>query len=194
MAAETELDILTGEPTPLTFSTGFEVEVVRLRTRQVFRLLKVLTQGAGPALTTLDFKAEADDFLQRLLALVIFSIGDAENAAIGFLASMCRPAGVVDKKPGDLTKQEREANQALYAKFSEELNNPEPGDTLDLIEAIVTREAPHLQALGKRISGLLGTFVKTGQDKEKAEPAPSPEELNSPNGASPEPSLTPSTS
>lgn len=185
--AETELDILAADPTPLKFSTGFQVEVVRLRTRQVFRLLKVLTQGAGPALSTLDFKAEPDEFMQRLLALVVISIPEAENAAIQFLASMCRPAGLVDKKPRDLTKQEREGNDALWAEFNEELNNPEPEDTIDLIEEIITREAPHLQALGKRIGALVGMFTKTGQDKEKAETPPTPEQLNSPE-LSPEPS------
>lgn len=188
--AETELDILVGEPTELKFSTGFCVEVVRLRTRQVFRLLKVLTQGAGPALATLDFKAEPSEFVQRLLALVLISVPEAENAAITFLASMCRPAGLSDKKPGEQTKQEREADQALWTEFNDQLNNPEPEDTLDLVEAIITREAPHLQALGKRIGALVSTFTKTGQDKEKAEPAPTPEELN----ASPEPSPEPSIS
>jgi hypothetical protein len=192
--AETELDILASEPTPLKFSTGFPIEVVRLRTRQVFRLLKVLTQGAGPALGTLDFKAGAGEFMQRLLALVIISIPEAENAAIGFLASMCRPAGVVESKDRALTKQEKENNQALWVQFNEELNNPEPDDTIDLIEAIITREAPHLQALGKRITLLVSTFTKTGQDKEKADEPPSPEELNSPPESSPEPSPEPSIS
>jgi hypothetical protein len=192
--AETELDILASEPTPLKFSTGFQIEVVRLRTRQVFRLLKVLTQGAGPALGTLDFKADAGEFMQRLLALVIISIPEAENAAIGFLASMCRPAGVVESKDRALTKQEKENNQALWVQFNEELNNPEPDDTIDLIEAIITREAPHLQALGKRITLLVSTFTKTGQDKEKADEPPSPEELNSPPESSPEPSPEPSIS
>ena len=45
---ENELDRLDPEPVVVKLTTGLAVEVVRLRTRQFFRLLKVLTQLSTP--------------------------------------------------------------------------------------------------------------------------------------------------
>lgn len=182
MPDDSELDRIDPQPETCKLSTGFEVDVVRMRTRQFFRLLRVLTHGAGPALTQggLDFAAPGEEFGQKLLMLVVMSIPDAEQEAIGFLASMCRPTGIVDKPASQLTKQEDEGNKALWARFNDELHNPDMGDTLDLIEVIVRQESPELQALGKKLQRMLDLFRKTGQDKEPAEPEASPQEINSP--------------
>jgi hypothetical protein len=182
MPDDSELDRIDPQPETCKLSTGFEVDIVRMRTRQFFRLLRVLTHGAGPALTQagLDFSAGAEEFGQKLLMLVVMSIPDAEQEAIGFLASMCRPAGVVDKPASQLTKQENEANQVLWDRYGTELHNPDLEDTLDLIEVIVRQEAPELQALGKKLQRTLEVFRKTGQDKQPPEPEPGPQEINLP--------------
>jgi hypothetical protein len=182
MPDESELDRLDPQPVLCKMSTGFQLEIVRMRTRQFFRLLRVLTHGAGPALTQagLDFSADAAEFGSKLLVLVVMSIPDAESEAVQFLSSMCRPAGVVEKPASQLTKQETEANQALWAQFAEELHNPELTDTLDLIEIIIIQEAPELQALGKKLQTVLALFRKTGQDKEPPEPELPVQDLNSP--------------
>lgn len=181
MPDDSELDRIDPQPETCKLSTGLEVDVVRMRTRQFFRLLRVLTHGAGPALTQsgLDFAAGGEEFSQKLLMLVVMSIPDAEQEAIGFLASMCRPTGIVDKPASQLTKQENEANQALWARYNEDMHNPELDDTLDLIEVIIRREAPELQALGKKLQRTFKIFQATGQDKEPAEPEASPQEINS---------------
>lgn len=195
MPDDSELDRIDPQPESVKLSTGLEVEVVRMHTRQFFRLLRVLTHGAGPMLTQsgLDFSAPGPEFGQKLLMLVVMSIPDAEQEAIGFLASMCRPVGVTDKPASQLTKQENEANQALWARYNEEMHNPAPADTLDLVEVIIRQEAPELQALGKKLQRMLDLFRKTGQDKEPPEPEPSPQELNS-QGRSPQPSTSSATS
>jgi hypothetical protein len=182
MPDESELDRLDPQPVLCKMSTGFELEIVRMRTRQFFRLLRVLTHGAGPALMQagLDFKAEGSEFASKLLVLVVMSIPDAEGEAVQFLASMCKPAGEVSKPASQLTKQEAEANKALWEQFGEEMHNPELTDTIDLIEIIVTQEAPELQALGKKLQKILALFQKTGQDKEPPEPELPVQELNSP--------------
>jgi|GEM_PF-3301586 len=189
MPDESELERLDPQPVTVKLSTGFPVEVVRLRTRQFFRLLRVLTHGAGPALTRLNFRDEPEQFTERFLMLVLMSIPDAESEAITFLQSMCKPAGLADKPDSQLTKQEKEDNAAAWEGFNEALFNPELGDTLDLIEVIVRQEAPELQALGKRLEAMMDLFRRTGQDKEPPEPEPGPEQL-----ASQEPSPPPSTS
>jgi hypothetical protein len=191
MPDENELDRLDPQPVSCTLSTGLEVELVRLRTRQFFRLLRVLTHGAGPALVQsgLDFRAEPEQFTQKLLMLVVMSIPDAEQEAIGFLQSMLRPTGITDRPESQLTKQQAADNKALWEQYNKDLFNPPLDDTIDLIEAIVRQEAPELQALGKRLQKMMALFQATGQDKEPPEPEPTPEEL-----ASQEPSPPPSTS
>jgi hypothetical protein len=179
MADENELDRLDPEPAVHKLSTGLAVEIVRLRTRQFFRLLKVLTHGAGPAVVQagLDFSAGAEQFATQLLTLVAMSIPDAEQEAIAFLQSMCKPAGLADKPK--LSKQEQQDNDELWEQFNKDLFNPELDDTIDLIEIIVKNEAPELQALGKKLQRMLQLFRATGQDKEQAEPEASPQEMAS---------------
>lgn len=182
MPDDSELDRIDPQPETCKLSTGFEVDVVRMRTRQFFRLLRVLTHGAGPALTqsSLNFGDDAGQFAQKLLMLVVMSIPDAEQEAIAYLSSMCRPAGIVDKPADRLTKQETESNQALWARYNEELHNPDPADTLDLIEIIVRQEAPELQALGKKLRRMIDLYRKTGQDREPPEPEMAVPDLSSP--------------
>lgn len=188
---ESELDRLDPQPVIVKLGSGFALEVIRLKTRQMFRLLKVLTHGAGPALmqSQLDFSGDPALFGQKLLALVVISIPDAENEFIEFLASMTKPTGIIDRKGSKLTKQEQEDNQAIWREYEAELANPDPMDLMDLVEAIVTQEAPDLQALGKRIARLVETFAKTGAADEKPSVPPSPQELASLE-TSPEPSTS----
>jgi hypothetical protein len=184
---DSELDRLDPQPRVCKLSTGLSVDLVRLRTRQFFRLLRVLTHGAGPAMMRagLDFKAGSEQFTQQLLVLVMMSIPDAEQEAIGFLQSMLKPTGITDKPDSQLTKQEDENNKALWKKFNADLFNPELEDTIDLIEAIVRQEAPELQALGKKLQAMIRLFQATGQDKEPPEPGPGQEELAASSGRSP---------
>lgn len=190
-APESELDRLDPQTVLCEFSTGFTVEVVRMRTRQFFRLLRILTHGAGPAMMQagLNFNADGREFVTQLLTLVVMSIPDAETEAVQFLASMCKPAGLIEREGATLNKQENEANADLWKRHGEELHNPDLEDTIDLIELIVRQEAPELQALGKKLEKTFRLFQRTGQDKDKAEPEASPEEL-----ASRAPSPSPSTS
>ena len=175
-----ELDRLDPEPRTVKLSTGFEVELQRLRTRQFFRLLKVLTHGAGPLVlqSGLDFREDPEQFGQKLISLIILAVPDAENEFIQFLASMTEPAGLA--KGRKLTKQEEEDNRALWDLFNTEMGNPELDDLVTLIEDIVRQEAPEIQALGKRLAAAMQVFQKTGQNKDtEPETPPDPEELSS---------------
>lgn len=177
---DSELDRLDPDVTPLTLTTGFEVEIVRMKTRQFFRLLKVLTHGAGPKMlqSGLDFQADAAVFATRLAALVAMSIPDAESETIEFLDSMGQPkglaAGVNGKQPSALSKQEKEKDDSLWVQYHLELFNPDPMDTFSLVEAIVRREAADVQALGKRFGALMEMAQKMGQT-EPGTPDPTPE-------------------
>jgi hypothetical protein len=186
-----ELDRLDPDATVLKFKNGFQVEVLRLKTRQFFRLLKILTHGAGPAMLQLQLDpSDPDQFGQKLLMLMLISIPDAEQDAIQFLSSMTRPVGLKDRPDSQLSKQEKENNQGLWDKFYEEMNNPDPWDTVDLVEAIITQESEDIQALGKRLASMLQLARKTGAGGEKLDEAPTPQELSDLPAASPPPSTS----
>jgi len=179
MAEESEVDRLDPVTTEVKLVSGFPVEVVRLRTRQLFRLMRILTRGATPeGLAKLDFTGEPGEFAARLLGIVALAIPEAESEAIGFLNSMTKPAGLVDKKPVQLTKQESEINAGLFSRFQEEMFNPELEDTIQLLEVIIANEAPDIQALGKKLSHLWQVARKALGDR--AEAAPEGESLHLP--------------
>ena len=164
---ESEIDRLDPDPVVVKLSNGSAVDLLRLQTRQLFKLLKILTHGGMGAgiMNALDFSLPPDEFIQRLITMLFLSIPDAENEAIAFIAAMVEPHGLA-KKP-KLSKQEAEDNQARFTAAAIYLDNPPPEDTVDIIVAIIQQEAPELQSLGKRIAQVVELFTRTGQDKEK---------------------------
>lgn len=166
MADESEIDRLDPLPTEVKLVSGFLVHVVRLHTRQLFRLMRIISRGASPqALAKLDFSDDSEEgrrtFGAQLLGIIVTAIPDAENETIGFLQSMTKPAGLVERKaPAQLTKDESKANEALLTRFSDEMFNPELEDTLSLLEAIIVNEGPDIQALGKKLQHLWGVARK----------------------------------
>lgn len=181
-----ELDALSPDVEVLELTTGFPLEIVRMQTRQFFRLLKVITHGAGPKLIQegLDFEAAPEVFGARLMMIIAMSIPDAEQETIDFLQSVSQPSGLVGglygKQPSQMSKQELQEDNALWGRFREEMFNPDPMDTLAIIETLVTREAADVQALGKKLKAMLSVFTKTGQaEDQRPEEVPEGESLNS---------------
>jgi hypothetical protein len=186
---DSEIDRLDPEPIAVPLSTGYKVGLQRMKTRQFFRLLKVLTRGVGPAVVqSLDFKDDPEAFGRNLLAMTLMAIPEAEQQFIEFLQSMCTPLGLHEAHGKNrLSKQQAEDNAAAVTELIEELNNPELDDLLTLAEEIVKQEAPEIQALGKRVASLIELAKKTGQLGDKSQETSSPEH-------SPEPSTSSATS
>lgn len=173
---ENEIDRIDPPPATLTLACGIEVSILPLRTRQLFKMMRIITHGAGQALQNagLDFSDEPAVFMQKLVSIVLFSIPDAEQETIEFVQAMVEPDGLVDKQPRDLNKQERERNVELWTALNLELWNPDPGDMIDLVENIIQREAKDIQALGKKIGRLIALASKTGQLNEAPATSPAP--------------------
>ncbi len=164
----TELDALDPVPETLTLSTGTVVVIEDLRTRQFFKLLRIITRGAMPALADLslfqmDSEEDAKAFASKLAGMLLVSLPEAENEAIDFIQSMVKPAGLVERRGARLNKQETERNTELWAKVLTDLDNPELDDLVTLIEVVVRREAADIMALGKRLAAMLKLAQKTGQ-------------------------------
>jgi hypothetical protein len=161
--SENEITRLAPEATEVKLSNGCVVEIQRLRTRQFFKLMKILTRGAGAMLSEyrLDGDLSSDEFMARLLALVTLSIPEAEDEALEFLRSMSQPAGLIDGRK--LSSADEARNQEIWAKYDEVMINPELDDLLDLVETIVANESQDLQRLAKRLTSMFQVAQKTGQ-------------------------------
>lgn len=171
-----EVEALESFSTTVTLLDGTNVEIERLKTRQLFRLLKVLTVGANDFLGTLQLSADTDtdEFAGNLIAALAFAVPAAEDESMDFILSMVTPSGIIEGSK--LSKNEAEINIAKFAHIQEVLFNPEIEDTLAIIERIIRIEAPHIQSLGKKISQLLkvqnlATTAKQGGSSKKTSEA-----------------------
>lgn len=185
-----EIDKLDPVPDTVTLESGLRVQLESLRARQFFKLLRIITHGALPGMQQAGLfdmnDMDSQEFMGRLLSVTVLSIPDAEDETIEFLKSMCYPVGLIERK--GLNKQDVERNTILWEALEAELENPELGDLVTIVEAVIKREAEDIQALGKRLASMFKLAEKTGQIDT---PSPSPTGSNS---TSSEESPAPSTS
>lgn len=162
-----DIEVIIDEGDKVALASGLEVVIQPLKARQFFKLLRIITHGAGGMLLNVKFSGDdtPEEFGAKLLALVGFAIPDAEDEVIDFLLAMVKPAG--EKSGRKLTKDELSENKRLADELFEELYNPELEDLVTLVEAIVQREAEDLQALGKRLMAMFDLAKKTGQVPEE---------------------------
>lgn len=162
----TDLAALQDNPESITLASGTTVMLEDLRARQFFKLLRIISHGALPLLReqdlfTLNADTDPGQFAARLLSVLLLAIPDAEDETIEFLQSMLKPAGLIERR--GLDKADTARNEALWLGLYQELGNPELDDMVTLIEAIVRREAADIQALGKRLAGMVRMASQTGQ-------------------------------
>src|SRR6188508_431785 len=124
------------ENTVVTLSTGVDLVIQPLRARQFFKLLRVITHGAAPILPTLlDGSADSttEEWVQKFLAVVFMAIPESDQEALEFIASMVKPAGLIESKRKKLTKDEEKINDDLWDAVEKDLNNPELEDLLTIV-------------------------------------------------------------
>jgi hypothetical protein len=163
VTTSSELDALDPDSVTVVLSTGQEVVIESLRTRQFFKLLRIITNGAGPALIDmpLNLSLSSSEFVERFLGLILFSIPEAEDETLEFLRSMVSPKGLVLGKK--LSDPEKEINQGLWDSLNTFISNPPLDDTVSILEAIIRNEAEDIQNLGKRLGAMFQVAQKTGQ-------------------------------
>ncbi len=188
MAISDEMSAILPEDERVKLSSGTFVLLESLKMRQFFRLMRIVTHGAGPAIARMNFdvNGSAEEFTQQLVTLILFAIPDAEDETVDFLMSMVKPDGLIENRA--LNKADKERNSELIENLRKELDNPEPEDFVTLIESIVKREAGDLQALGKRVVKMFQTAQKVGVAPSLTSPAVSSSE------ESPEPVISSPTS
>lgn len=152
-----DVEALTPDPELVTLESGLQVRIEPLKTRGMFKLMKIVTRGAGPLIfqMPLDFN-NTEAFPQQLLTVLTMAIPEAESEAIEFIQAMVTPA---DFKEVTHSKADDQANKELFERLAVELDDPTIDDTFTIISAIITNEAPHIQALGKRLGSILQTQI-----------------------------------
>lgn len=161
-----ELNALDPETEVLTFDDGSQVHVEQLRLRQLFKLLKIVTRGAGPLLfdPRLSLSGTPEEIALKFMTILGFALPEAEDEAVEFILSMIAPVGISDGRK--VTEQERKHNQKLLEAMVEEWENPDPVKAITVIEYIVHREAEDLGALAKKLMTMFSMGKKTGQIQE----------------------------
>lgn len=157
-----EIARLLDDPSvPLSLGSGTTFQIRQLRLREMLRLLRIVSVGGSSMMGSMDFDtSDTNAFVQNFVALVIFSIPEAEDETVDFLQSM-----VMAVPTGD-PKVDADANLALVR----ELANPDLEDAISIITAIVASEGNDLAALGKRLRSLMGVARKVGQVPENLRP------------------------
>lgn len=160
MTAVAEQDIIDPVAENFVLSSGLEVKINDLETRQALRLFRIITHGAPVYLEDGIgglLEGETEEVIGRLLAMIVFSIPEAEDQSIEFLISMVEPAGLEPARSTD--KAVRLRNQQRWNDVTDYMQNPPLEDTIGLIEQIVRREAPNFVSLGKRLLLMLETMA-----------------------------------
>jgi len=147
-----ETEILDPEVETVALADGLVVGVNRLKTRETLKLLKILTRGAGYAISTIDINSDEQSFAESMLMAAVFAIPEAEEETIDFLKTMTYPAGLVLSPKN---KTDKENNAHLLEKFENSLDNPDLDDLVSIFEIIVKNESPHIKELGKKLALLM---------------------------------------
>lgn len=154
-----DIDAIAAEPLKVTLESGFEIKVLRIRTRATMSLLKILTRGAGEALAGIRVGSDVtpQEFTGQLLGAVILSIPEAEDETIEFLNRVVEPAQL--REGPRLTPGDVEWNADQEDLLRAELRDPSLDDLITIVSEIVNVEGPHIMALGKRVAALLPTAM-----------------------------------
>lgn len=159
-AAPPEVDILLPVSDRVTLSNGVEVDILPLKARQFFALLRILTRGASGILPRLAQISNPDELVAQLTALVLFAVPEAPDATFEFLTSVID----IPTIPGP------RGRTPVWSPEGEEvvelMANPEMEDVMSIIEVVVRANQDDLASLGKRMMAMIALARKTGQIKE----------------------------
>lgn len=150
-----EIEALLSTPNgPFELSSGTAVVVRQMNLREFLRLLRIISRGAGATLgsISLDFD-NPDQFVQTLLAMILFAVPEAEQETVEFIQTIVEPANLA--RDPKLALEQRGA-------LLDELDNPDLEDMINILGVIVASEGRDLQKLGKRLRSMFSVASKMG--------------------------------
>lgn len=156
MPSKDELVRLAPDPRePVKLIDGTSIYVKELRLRQLFKLIKVITKGGYDFIGALDWAGSPDELVGKIIAVLIFSIPEAEDETIDLIVSLTELAKLED--------EEEETYILRRNDWLKSMNNPEPEDAVIIIEEVIQHERDDLVSLGKRLQNAMKLASKTGQ-------------------------------
>ncbi len=161
-AAQRDQDTVLGVGRTFTLKGGMTVTLRPLMTRELFALLRVVTAGIGPQIAAQRLNPDEDEdvFLAKFAGMVLMSLPNAEDEVMAFLRQVVTPTAVITD--GRLDKAIETRNARLVRDLDVLLYNPDPDDTITIIEQLAAAEAGNVRALGKRLAGIFRLAQRTG--------------------------------
>lgn len=134
-----DVDVLYPAPGETLEIGGIDCRIRRIKTRELLHLMRILTVGLGPALTTvrLDFSS-SETVQQDMMGLLILALPNATDETFVFLA------GMVEAVNG--------SEQGSIGAYMHD--NPEPDELIDIFEVLLRQEAPELVGLAGKAQAM----------------------------------------
>lgn len=132
-ARKPDLDVILPQNVQMELN-GIKCEVKRLKAREFFQLIGIVTNtlGANAAeiFGRMEEKKDDDDFGAELVGVILVAVPLAMEPFLRLVRDIVEP---LDKADTD--------------ELDEYLWNPEPGDVLDIIDGVLENEKDNLQSL-----------------------------------------------
>src|SRR6188768_723103 len=106
----------------ITLVSGHEVRVLRIKLRQLLRLLKILAGGAGSAMQLFNQDDSDEETATSIMLALALAIPEAEDETVDFIQSVVLPADYIEGRR--LTKADQAENEKLMEELYEVLYNP----------------------------------------------------------------------
>lgn len=162
---ESDSDLGTIRPRPevITLESGRQVQVKKLKTWELLGLVDIVIGGVGRELFNikLDMDEPEEIFAAKFAGLLITSAIGNRDQTIAWVRDVVEPVGLV--KGMRLDKAQKARNQKLIDELDYEMENPEPDDTITIIESLARTEGGDLHRWGKRLAGIFRMVAASGR-------------------------------
>lgn len=180
MTAKSEIDAIDPQSDLYVFEDGFEVRVAPLRTRQLLKLMRIITHGAAPIfddVASVILSGDEGEVGGRLVGLMLFAVPEAEDETLEFLRSMVTPSTLSSGTSANSLAK----NQEAVAELDARMENPSLNDVFGLVRLIITRESGELANLGKQLTAALTAQSETQEPPQEETPEKPSAKAASPN-------------
>lgn len=144
---EDDLEVILPSPTDLRVA-GIECQLRRLKAREFFQLMAVLTNGMGPALSQMKLSTDdQEEFAGAMIGAFMVALPNAVDDFI-LLCDMI----VIPKYDED------------QGKLKEAMRNPELDDLMHIVDCVIYNEQDDLYQLLGKARAYLGRWKNTVQN------------------------------
>ena len=157
--------LLPGPGEPLQLFDGTWVDIRPLKLKELFAAFKIITRGAAMSMGAMSFnilQESQDQFAETMIALLINAFPEAVEEFCEFLRICVDPHA---PDGGWETRDERLAAELHLDAIL--LEDPEPGDAVDIVTVLISRESGDIQKLGKKVANAAKMFSKVTPKNQK---------------------------